>query len=841
MKPTGSDRPLAYILGEAPGREEDEQNKQFVGRSGKILRARLPSDLLPKLRFNNCARTRPKDNKTPDRIVLECCRPSVEADIAATKPKAIWGFGNVALQWASGFSGIGDWRGRRFPVEIAGHACWFYPIAHPAYILRKRRSWAENKGADVIGSEDERAFVLDIERAVAELNHLPTPEVHNREIAEYGLELYDGNTPKQIESLRKAFAWAKKEELVGLDYETNAIRPYKDGSKILTAAIGTPERSFAFALDHSQAGWTKTERQEIGALWVDFLKAPTIKAVHHLPFEMEWTAVKFGKELLRASRWEDTLTQASTLDERKSSKQKRVAGPLSLDFLCKQYFGLNLKSLTQLNKAKLDQEPVLEVLRYNAMDAKYHCLLYKAQRMRIVDQGLLKVYNRSRRRIPTCVLTQVKGMYIDQDETKRLEKKYTSAITKIEKDIAALDCVVQFKSKYKHDFNPRSNSDEGDVVLMLRDVLKRKEGYELGAKDRRQAGKEGKSIEGKYSTKKEILARIDHPIAALITKIRNIDKKLSTFCYKDVWPDGLLHPIFNHGPRTVSHRISCEEPNLQQIPKRDQGNREVRKQFRAPDGRIIVAIDYGQIEARVIAMASKDKAFVKSLWERHDVHEDWARIIAHAYPRRIGGKKFLNDKETMKDFRTDIKNQWTFPLFFGAQLESVAEYLKMPVEEIQGPFKQFKKEFSGVFNWQETLMDFYYKHGYVENMLGRRRRAPMSKNEIINTPIQSTACEIVMDGMNRLSEMATSTGDDNFQPNINIHDDLTFVPLEEKVDYYLEKIIPEMLNVKFPFINVPLTLEVAIGMNLMPFDEKNPDLNPEGMREIFKASSDDWV
>lgn len=837
MQPTGSSHPLAYILGEAPGREEDEQNKQFVGRSGKILRARLPAELLPKLRFNNCARTRPKDNKTPDRIVLECCRPSVEQDIAATKPKAIWGFGGTALQWASGFSGIGDWRGRRFPVEIGGHACWFYPIAHPAYILRKRRSWAENKGADVIGSEDERAFVLDIQRAIDDLNHLPTPEVHNRARAEHGLELYEGG-PGQIKALRKCFAWAKEQQGVGLDYETNGIRPYKAGSKIVTAAIGNAEKAFAFALDHSQSGWTEAERTEIGELWVDFLKAPVTKAVHHLPFEMEWTAVKFGKELLRASRWEDTLTQASTLDERKSSKLKRQAGPLSLDFLCKQYFGLNLKALTQLNKAKLDQEPVLEVLRYNAMDAKYHWLLYEAQRRRIVDQGLLKVYQRSRRRIATCVLTQVKGMYIDQDETKRLEKKYTQTIAKIEKEINALDCVAKFNAKCNYTFNPRSNDD---VVIMLRDILKRKEGYELGAKDRRQAGKEGKDIAGKYSTKKDILARIDHPIAALITRIRNFEKKLSTFCYRDVWPDGLLHPIFNHGPRTVSHRISAEEPNLQQIPKRDMGNREVRKQFKAPDGRIIVAIDYGQIEARVIAMASKDKAFVKSLWERYDVHEEWARRIAEHYPRRIGGKKFLKDKDVMKDFRTDIKNQWTFPLFFGAQLESVAEYLKIPVEEVQEPFRKFKKEFAGVFNWQETLMQFYYKHGYVENMLGRRRRAPMSKNEIINTPIQGTACEIVMDGMNRLSEMATTTGDDNFQPNINIHDDLTFVPLEAKVDYYLERIIPEMLNCKFPFINVPLTLEVSIGMNLMPFDEKNPDLNPEGMREIFKASSDDWV
>jgi len=242
----------------------------------------------------------------------------------------------------------------------------------------------------------------------------------------------------------------------------------------------------------------------------------------------------------------------------------------------------------------------------------------------------------------------------------------------------------------------------------------------------------------------------------------------------------------------------------------------------------LVAIDYGQIEARVIAMFSKDKAFVKALWDRYDVHGAWAEKIARVYPKRIGGKKFLTDTKVMKAFRTDIKNQWTFPLFFGAQLESAAGYLKIPPEELTKSYRGFQKEFKGVFEWQDELMEFYHEHGYVENLFGRRRRAPLSKNEVINSPVQGTACELIMDGMNRLSEKATETGDYNYQPVLNVHDELVFSFPTEEIDTYLDHVITEMLDMPFDFINVPITLEVSIGKNLLD------------MTEILVASSDDW-
>lgn len=820
MLPTGSNKPDVYIIGEAPGATEDKLNEQFVGASGKILRDKIPTKWLKRIRFNNVVRTRPIDNETPQYLEIEACRPSIQRDIKATKPKAIFGMGTIPLKWAiDTSSGIFEWRGRRFPINIDGYECWFYPMVHPAYILRRRGKWVK----DDIGSEDERAFKFDILNALEEIDSLPVADVHDKKVAEYGVDILTGK-PGDLKKLRSYLAWAAKQEEVGVDYETNALRPYTKNAKILTIAVGTHETSFAFAYRHKQSLWTSTQLKEVKQLWIEFLENSKTKAVANLPFEHEWTGYFFGDDLLRISPWECTLTQASVIDSRtgqkgKGKKHRKQGGPLSLGFLTTQYFGINIKTITKdLNKKGLDDEPIADVLRYNAIDAKYHCLLYQAQKARLLYLGLQKQYKSRLRRVPTCVLTQMKGMPIDLDESDRLEAKYNDAIKDAEDGIASLKVVKQFEREYGHVFNPESNTD---VEEMFRNVLKRKEGLTTIEYN-------GKVVE-KYSVDENVLNKIDHPLSPLIISLRKEHKK-STYVYKSIiFPDGKLHPIFNPGFFTETGRLSSEDPNAQNMPKRNEEAKEIRKQLRPPPGHSAVSFDYGQIEHRVFGMASKDKFTCDQLWDKFDVHGYWGAELASAYPSRIGGKAFLKDAKVMKAFRNDpIKSGWTFALFFGARLETCAEYCKIPIEYLKPLHDKFRSMYKGVFKWQETLRDFYQEHGYVELLTGHRRPAPLSWNQIINTPIQGTACEIVMNAMNRLSEHADTTGDMNYQPNAQIHDDLTFFWPNKKIDYYAEKVLEIMLSVPFKFINVPLVVEMSVG----------PDLY--NMQEVLKASSDDW-
>lgn len=261
----------------------------------------------------------------------------------------------------------------------------------------------------------------------------------------------------------------------------------------------------------------------------------------------------------------------------------------------------------------------------------------------------------------------------------------------------------------------------------------------------------------------------------------------------------------------------------QNFPKRKM--KIIREIIGAPHGYHIVSADYGQIEARVFAMASKDKAFMDALWTGYDVHQAWALKIINAYNDMfdiIAAKYELRrddfdsfsayEKKVVKSLRGDTKNGWVFPQFFGSSPYSCAANMQIPPEIAEKLAKEFWETFTGVKRWQEKTVKFYEKNGYVETLTGKRRYGPLSYNEIINTPIQGTAATIVLNAMNELSEL--SRKDENLihlQPNLNIHDDITLYLPDKTIEKDIEIIAKTMVTPRFDFINVPLVAEVEIG------------------------------
>ena len=181
-------------------------------------------------------------------------------------------------------------------------------------------------------------------------------------------------------------------------------------------------------------------------------------------------------------------------------------------------------------------------------------------------------------------------------------------------------------------------------------------------------------------------------------------------------------------------------------------------------------------------------------------------------PRRAVPLSAENPK-LLKLFRDSVKNNWVFAAFYGAAYRSLASYMQMPIEAAEELYEEFWKEFSGMRAWQQSTYDHYNTYGYIETLTGRRRYAYMQGGEIINAPIQGTASDIVIDGMNRLSEEAERTGKWQYQAILNIHDDLSFYLPEETWEEDLKHIVRVMLDCKYPFINVPLTVEASVGTN----------------------------
>jgi uracil-DNA glycosylase family 4 len=792
MLPTGSKRPDIYILGEAPGEREDRGNEQFIGPSGSYLRDRLPSEL--NYRFNNSIRCHPAGNRDPTDVELLCCLPKQFADIVATKPPVVLVFGAVALNALIGNAQITAIRGRAIAVHLAGHSFWLVASFHPAFLLRQgaNKSW---RGP----SDTERCFVQDIELAASLVQAAP-PSRYMFDDPNDGIELLT-----KVKDIVPALKLMAKEKRTATDIETNAIRPYIQEPKILTAAVSSHKRTIAFPIMHQEANFTTEQRNIVLGAYYEYLTSTTVWC-HNAGFELEWFISEYGVETSYSYDLQDTMAQAFVLDER-----QRV---LSLDDLCLFYFGINLKAMAELDKNNLASEPLDEVLLYNGRDSKYTVALSAEQEERLENEGLTQVYKMQNRRLPALTVAQFIGMRPNTKIVKGFSDKLAADIVRTEKAIQELPDVVSYRTKTGKPFNPISGPQLGAILISLGLIKQKKKGEKAdeNTKDDKADADE------KVGTSEPVLAKLDHPLPKLVLELRGLEKLHSTYIKvllpggKHVHSDGKVHCNFNH-LITSTGRLSSDSPNMQNYPKRGEGA-QYRKVIRASTRRVILSMDHGQIEYRVIGMASKDKVIVRSLFDNFDVHLVWTEKLMRRFPRLVGGKQNFNDTKKVKELRSAVKNTWTFPAFYGSALDSIAASFGVAPNDLAPLFEEFWDEFHGVKSWQQDLIAGFEENNYVETLTGRRRHAPMSFNAAINSPIQGTASDIVVDGMERIGKYAIENDQLYMHPVLNVHDDLTFdFPADDEqfMEESIEFLAKQMLNCRFGFINVPLAVEVGIG------------------------------
>lgn len=792
MQPTLAEDTWVYFLGEAPGGDEDAQGKPFVGRSGQLLRSCIPHNILGHCSFDNVIRDRPSvDNRDPTFTEIECCRPNIIKSIEEAKPRVIVGVGRFALQWALGSNDTAGLRGRLVAVKVGNHECWFLPTYHPSFVMRT----AFNKEKP-LNSKFGLCLQLDVKRACAKAVENKPPLKFTEQQVRGAIRTFNGE-----DEIFEYLAAAKRAPHKAVDIETDALRPYGHNSGILACAFSFGSTHFSFALDHAQSRYSDTQRLAIRKAIKEILLDDTIKIAHNAPFEVEWFAHLFGKECIRHEVWECTQLQAHLLDERKperaTGEDEEYGNPyLGLNFLCKQWYGAPFKPWFKVDRKHIAQSDLQETLQYNAADTFFTLALWGSQNAELRARGLYAAYEQALPRQVTVALTQYLGMPVSQAVVKKLQPKLADEIAVLEAEIDELEVV----KKYTQDnggFNPLGD----DCLTIFRDYLKRKEVIK----------KVGDKV--KYSVAKDVLESIDHPLSKLITRLRNKTKMKSTYVDglelgkgKLIWPDGHLHCNFNT-TSTSTGRTSSDSPNMQNFPSRMDA--WIREQIVAPDGYLIVAADYGQLEACGAAMCSKDETLVRYLWDNYDTHMAWAQRTA---------KKMnwdISDPKAAKALRTSVKGGLVFASFYGATAKKVAQSINVPIdvaeelqEELWEMFPQYKR-------WQEQLLRRYREVGYVESPTGRRRHYPLTSNEAINAPIQCLACDIVVDAMQRLSYYAATTKQWHLHPRLNIHDDLTFIVPQRSVEESVSTIVEFMLTPTFgpDIINVPLSVEVKMGPN----------------------------
>jgi len=696
-------------------------------------------------------------------------------------------------------------RGRLFAVKVGKHPCYFIPTYHPSFIIDK----AFDKSRP-LQSKLGACLKFDAQRAIQAVE-LPTPEIDTPQAARAGVQAFNGRGAGQLPQLLKLLSEAAKAPVKAIDLETWPLRPYAANARLLTCAISFGTTNFAFALNHPKAGWTASDKKSIRSALKEFLAAPTKIIAHNTPFEVEWLIAELGRDAIFHDVWECTMMQSHFLDERRGKRggnddQFQPNPYQALDFLVKQYFGLSYKPLFKLDRKNMLNADLDETLLYNGADTKYTLRLHATQSALLKQRGLLKAYRDAVGRQPTVALMQALGIDLDQTTNKQFQARLMNEIAQAEGNIRALPEVKQFITDNK-EFNPSSNPD---IVKLLKKYVK--------------VGDLLINEDGKESTDKATLNKIDHPISPLLEQYRNRSKLKST--YVDVfelgkgefiWPDGKIHPSFNT-TFAETGRTSSDEPNQQNWPKRNDA--WVRRQIVAPPGHVLVAFDYGQLEACTTAMCTKDEALTKALWDDYDIHKAWAIRASEIYPDFLKGTD-------IKGFRSLIKNKLVFPAFFGAKNESVNGYLRVatgldvPDRITDKLMDEFWGTFNGVHAWQRNLMVKYYDIGFVESPTGRRRHYPLTKNQAVNYPIQSVACDLVCRAMVRLSERAADTGSWWLHPIWNIHDDLGFcIPNDLNIlEESIEIIYKTMLTPGYDFINVPLSVSGSIGTNWLDMDE----------------------
>jgi uracil-DNA glycosylase family 4 len=806
MEPSGPRDASVYLLGAAPTQEEDEDNNHWTDKAGDAVYRAFGRDFMEREVRSNFI-TGCRGDQTA--VEIECCRPRVVADIEAVKPLLVVGIGDPPLNWIlAGEQAVTalTHRGSLFVTKIGKHVCWFYSILYPSFVHKKGYGRSEYELALLHD-------VAEIKRLVRELE----PAKVSSAPYDAGIEIITGNEPGDMQRLEKALLELAPEPKSGIDLECTGLRPWLSadryhksaGAMILTCSVGTFDRTVAFAVDHPEGWGSAAQRKKVKALLFNYLLKSGRKAAHNLAMELEWLGWEFGNEFLRRTEWDDTMAMAHTLDERPGTK--------SLDFQCRKHFGFWLKKLSNLDAGRLLDYPLKQVLKYNGMDCKWTDGLRDRLAPLVAAENQAE-YDRKVRLAPTLTITESVGLGVDFDYAREMEKKFNGISADLEARISRCPEVREFGRRFGT-FQP-TNPD--DVLKMLKDISKRDE---IRVEDRKT-----KAI--RWTTDEEALSKIpaqEVPSVPLILEHRGSSKLVGTYIEpvlrrKIVCRDGLIRSKYS-SMVAVTGRLASEDPNAQNWPKRK--HREIRGMIRTRRG-WLVACDYGQIEFRVVGMASEDENLVRACWTGYDVHKFWAQRMIKLHGPIVDwivtdfadtlaaikakeGKEYDEDKAILKTLRQEAKNKWVFPQLFGASLRMCAEQLHLPEEIAAELGQEFWDEFPDVKRWQEKLLKNYERNLYVETLGGRKRRGPMTKNEIINHPIQGTACDIVLEGMNSLSEKADIDEDPDLQPVVNVHDDLTFDMPDESLETKIPIIAREMCLPRFDYINVPLVVEVSIG------------------------------
>ncbi len=466
-----------------------------------------------------------------------------------------------------------------------------------------------------------------------------------------------------------------------------------------------------------------------------------------------------------------------------------------LDTLSEKYLGhktIPIKSLLGSGKSAItfDKVSIEDATPYAAEDADVTLRLWQTLKPRLYKAHVTRVYESLERPlVPILADMEMTGIKVARDTLSRMSNTFAQKMAALEEEIHEMA---------GEGFNVGSPKQLGEIMF---DKL----GYE--------GGKKGKT--GAYTTGADVLEDLAtlYDLPKLVLDWRQLSKLKST--YTDALQDhinpetGRVHTSYSIAGANTG-RLASTEPNLQNIPVRTEDGRRIREAFIADERKVLVSLDYSQIELRILAQVAEIESLKKAFQEGLDIHALTASEMFNV---------------PLEDMTPDIRRQAkaiNFGVIYGISGYGLARNLRIPRAEAQGFIDRYFERFPGIRDYMEQTIKFAKENMRVETLFGRVIHTPQinargaiagfAKRAAINAPIQGAAADIIRRAMIRMPKAIKGLP---AKMLLQVHDELLFEVSEDAADQLIDIVKSVMENAAEPVLrlDVPLVVDARQGAN----------------------------
>ncbi len=466
-----------------------------------------------------------------------------------------------------------------------------------------------------------------------------------------------------------------------------------------------------------------------------------------------------------------------------------------MDALSERYLGhtpIPIKSLIGTGKSAVtfDRVPLEKAVPYAAEDADVTLRLWSLFKPQLHREQVTSVYETLERPLlPVLAQMERHGIKVDREVLSRMSNAFAQKMAGLEAEIHELA---------GRSFNVGSPKQLGEILF-----------DEMGL----DGGKRGKT--GAYATGADVLEDLatEHDLPARVLDWRQLSKLKSTYTdalQDHINPDtGRVHTSYVQTGANTG-RLASTDPNLQNIPVRTEEGRRIREAFVAEEGKLLVSLDYSQIELRILAHVAGIDALKQAFKDGHDIHAMTASEMFDV---------------PLEDMTPDVRRKAkaiNFGVIYGISGFGLARNLRIPRSEAQGFIDRYFERFPGIRTYMDDTVKFARDNGFVQTLFGRKIHTPeinakgpgagFAKRAAVNAPIQGTAADVIRRAMIRMEDAIAG------QPAkmlLQVHDELLFEVEDGAQDTLIATAKDVMENAAMPAvkIDVPLTVDAGQGAN----------------------------